>query len=104
MCNFGISDSNKELIISIFKKVLRTGQTLKIFIFGSRATGTYKPYSDIDFYVEAEPKMTLEQQSTLYDLFEESDLPYKVDLVTKENLLPAFKYNIDSTKKEFTSL
>jgi predicted nucleotidyltransferase len=52
----------------------------RIYLFGSRARGNASPYSDIDIALESE-----ESLSTLLPYvrmqIEESNLPYKVDLV-----------------------
>ncbi len=57
--------------------------------FGSRVSGTAKPFSDLDLAVmgnEPLPTLTL---ADLKDAFSESDLPFKVDIVdwaeTQEN-------------------
>lgn len=72
----------------------------KIILFGSRANGTAKPYSDIDLAImDDEPLETL----TLAKLrmgFEESDLPYKVDIVEWSELTDAFKAAIQSGQIE----
>jgi predicted nucleotidyltransferase len=64
-------------------------------LFGSRAKGTYKNYSDIDLvlYGDSLNQTTINR---LWTLFSESALPYKVDIVAYHLVTnPAFKAHID---------
>ena len=49
--------------------------------FGSRADGTAKPYSDLDLAIMMEQPLSLLQGALLTEAFEESDLPFKVDII-----------------------
>ena len=74
---FGLNDRDIKTIHDIFNQY---PEVLLVHIFGSRAKDTSKPGSDIDLAI-----MNKEINSnTLLKLkndFEESSLPYKVDLV-----------------------
>ena len=50
----------------------------KVSIFGSRATATYKSYSDIDLVLYG--SISESGIDRLWTLFNESNLPYKVDI------------------------
>ena len=52
-----------------------------VWAFGSRVTGSHKPYSDLDLVIVTEQPLSLEQLATLRELFDESDLTIRVDLV-----------------------
>ena len=52
-----------------------------VWAFGSRATGTAKPYSDLDLAIITDHPLSLAVSAALADDFSESDLPYKVDIV-----------------------
>ena len=52
-----------------------------VWAFGSRVTGNHKPYSDLDLVIVTEQPLSLEQLATLRELFDESDLTIRVDLV-----------------------
>lgn len=54
---------------------------LEVRVFGSRAKGTAKPYSDLDLALMTHSPLTLAQQALLNEAFDESNLPFKVDLV-----------------------
>lgn len=67
----------------------------KVRIFGSRVIGgkQLKPYSDLDLIVD-EP-LNLSQVGRLRSDFEESDLPFKVDISIKKNLTPEILQQIN---------
>jgi type I restriction enzyme S subunit len=49
-------------------------------VFGSRADGTSRRYSDIDVGLAGEP-LAFDQLARLTEALEDSDLPYRVDVV-----------------------
>lgn len=62
----------------------------KIFIFGSRARGMHAKYSDIDIGIEGSP-LPAKTKIELEEAFEESDLPYNVDIVDFSTVSEKFK-------------
>lgn len=76
----------------------------KVWIFGSRARGDYRPHSDIDLMLEAVPPVSQNMLGRLSDSLEESLLPFKVDLVTPETLLPAYREGVHAEKKLLAEL
>lgn len=50
-------------------------------MFGSRATGRARRYSDLDLAIDAGRRLTLDEIAGLTEAFSDSDLPYKVDLI-----------------------
>lgn len=99
MSSFGLEKEHRDLMEAICLKVLQKRQSLKVWIFGSRATHTHKPFSDVDLLLESVPPLTLMQLSQLTEELEESNLPFKVDLVATENLYPPYAAKIDLEKK-----
>lgn len=55
-------------------------------VFGSRATGRARPFSDLDLLVVQPARLSWAQRADLRDLFEASDLPFRVDVVDAEAL------------------
>lgn len=53
----------------------------KVFIFGSRSTGRAKKYSDFDIGIIGKKPVPWRILSLIEETFEESDLPYKIDIV-----------------------
>ena len=76
--------------INLTKEQIKTVQDIlrsylpsnsKVWIFGSRVTNKAKPYSDIDLVIDLSKPLSLELQARLANSFEDSTLPYKVDIV-----------------------
>jgi len=63
--------------------------------FGSRVTRTAKNYSDLDLAIVGERRLTLGEMSRLREAFEESDLPFRVDVLDWHALSPEFRRVIE---------
>ncbi len=55
-------------------------------VFGSRATGRARPFSDLDLLFVEPRQLSWAQRADLRDRFEASDLPFRVDLVEAAGL------------------
>lgn len=53
----------------------------EVWVIGSRAVGTVKRYSDLDLVVLGDDPLPRGVRTDLEEAFEESDLPFRVDLV-----------------------
>ncbi len=65
---------------------------LEVILFGSRARGDYKYYSDIDLAIKGLEKKDILK---IKDFVEESTVPYFVDIVRYEDAPLKLKENID---------
>ena len=70
---------HRRLVLDILRAHLP--RRTKTWVFGSRATGRARPYSDLDLAIDAGRRLTLDEIAELAEAFMDSDLPYKVDLV-----------------------
>jgi predicted nucleotidyltransferase len=61
-------------------------QSSKAWVFGSRATGRARRYSDLDLVIDTGRQLTLDETAQLSEAFSDSDLPYRVDLVDWHNV------------------
>lgn len=89
---FGLTERDMNVFQNTF---IRYPEVTKVYIFGSRAKGNFKPGSDIDLAVvnEGVSDKTLLQLANDLD---ESDLPYKVDILYTPDLQhPELKDHID---------
>ena len=87
-----ITDEQREIIQLLIKKYLP--DTL-VWAFGSRVQYKAKKESDLDLAAFIKP----EQNSDFFELkdaFEESDLPFRVDLLDWNKIPENFKENIEA--------
>jgi predicted nucleotidyltransferase len=89
-----LSKENLALVLMILSKYLPLHA--KIWLFGSRATGRAKKYSDIDLLIDIGNAIPMQLLSQLNSAFDESILPYKVDIADASTITDAFKENIKS--------
>jgi predicted nucleotidyltransferase len=52
-----------------------------VYVFGSRATGRARKFSDLDLAIMGDTALPWETLADLKDAFDESDLPFKVDIL-----------------------
>jgi predicted nucleotidyltransferase len=64
--------------------------------FGSRINGTAKDHSDLDLAVVASDKMERRTKMLVKEAFEESDLPFRVDIVDYNAISDEFRAIIDT--------
>ncbi len=77
--NVDLPADHRRLVLNILRAYLP--QSAKIWAFGSRATGRARRYSDLDLVIDAGRLLTLDEFAKLGEVFSDSDLPYRVDLV-----------------------
>ena len=74
----------------------------QVYLFGSRATGKYQVFSDIDLLFLAPTDKNISQAtiSQLMLALEDSTFVYKVDLVNYSQLATSYKKTVDREKIE----
>ena len=72
-----------------------------VFLFGSRAEGTGRKFSDVDIGIEGKKPVPSSKMVQIKDEFEESDLPFTVDVVDFSTVSPRFK---KTAKKNIISI
>jgi predicted nucleotidyltransferase len=88
MKKIGISDFELKIISEILKNYKNS-----TVIFGSRVKGSFKKFSDLDICLKT--KIFDADFEFLQEKFDNSDLPFKVDIVVYDQLSDAFKKIID---------
>lgn len=63
-------------------------------VFGSRATGRARPFSDVDLLLLEPAQLGWQQRVELLDALESSDLPFRADVVEAANLPEALRVRI----------
>lgn len=82
-----IDERHYKLIDDILKPY-----NLEVFVFGSRATGKAKKFSDLDLVTTS--NLDKKNCRKIINQFEESNLPFKVDFLLWSELEPTFQENI----------
>ena len=74
----------------------------RIFIFGSRVSGSHHPHSDVDllFKMSSETKLQMGFLSQIREAIEESRFPFTVDLVDEEDLAESYRESVFKTRIE----
>lgn len=96
---FGLSKEDYSLLKSLLFDPLKE-KSAKLWVFGSRARGDHKPFSDVDVLYSASTKLPLGFISEIKESLEESRLPIKVDLVSVEDLAESYRESVERDKIE----
>ncbi|MEL0211887.1 MAG: nucleotidyltransferase domain-containing protein [Novosphingobium sp.] len=88
-----LSDQELAEVRTILRHWLPDGATVRVF--GSRAGGHPKPWSDLDLALLGPDELPLSLMAALREAFDESALPWKVDLVDCRSVSPEFAAIID---------
>ena len=67
----------------------------QVWVFGSRAHGPAKRFSDLDLALSSTEAIPLRRLALLADAFEESDLPFRVDLLDLRTASPSIRDQIN---------
>lgn len=95
---FGLNERNLKTLVSVLESF---PHIQRVVIFGSRAKGNFHAGSDIDLAIMNE-EIGSAELSKLQSKFEESDLPFFVDLVNYSTIdVPALREHIDRVGVEF---
>lgn len=86
-------DLGEKYILFIKGVILKYLPECRIFIFGSRATGRAKKYSDVDIAIKSE-QITDKIKSLIEMDLENSTIPYEVDIVDLNSISEQFKKQI----------
>jgi predicted nucleotidyltransferase len=91
---------HRRLVLSILRANLP--QNTKVWVFGSRATGRARRYSDLDLAIDAGRPLTLDEIAGLAEAFSDSDLPYKIDLADWHNIDDRWRQSITAERVALT--
>ncbi|MDR0705468.1 MAG: nucleotidyltransferase domain-containing protein [Planctomycetaceae bacterium] len=98
-----VSDKELKIILDIIETY---ASDCEVRVFGSRYKGTAKDYSDLDLVFVGKEKLGINRTGELREAFEESDLPYRVDVLDWNSISENFKniinkgYEIISAPKQ----
>ena len=79
-----LTADHRRLVLNILRANLP--KSTKVWVFGSRATGRARRYSDLDLAIDAGRPVRLDEIAELAEAFGDSDLRCKVDLTDWRNV------------------
>ncbi len=85
-----------EYLKIILDIVAKHELTKAVYVFGSRARGDHKKYSDLDLAIKNETPLPAQTLVKMKDDFENSQLPFTVDVIEWSKITPEFKKNIEN--------
>lgn len=88
-----ISPEHRAIVIAILARIVPEAE---VRAFGSRVTGNAKGSSDLDLAIKTETNLDKNVLRKLAAAFEESDLPYRVDVVDWNGISTKFRAIIDN--------
>jgi uncharacterized protein len=97
---FGLNDQQTKTIVDIFQSFCGS-KRCTVWLFGSRAVEKHRAYSDIDFLIDCDPPCLPGEWSALSEAFDNSELPFKVDLVDAAQIAEGYRASIMSQRKLF---
>lgn len=83
-----VSESELRTILTILDKHLHSGRVLA---FGSRVSAVCKPYSDLDLAIDADHCLSISELGNIREDFQESTLPYRIDVLDYNAISPEFR-------------
>ncbi|MFL5282104.1 MAG: nucleotidyltransferase family protein [Rhodopila sp.] len=88
-----LSADERAIVCDVLRTHLPPGTG--VWVFGSRATGNARRYSDLDLALEADRPLGLAVLADVAGALSESDLPYKVDVIDLRSVDPGFRALIE---------
>lgn len=76
----------------------------EVWVFGSRATGKARPFSDLDLLLTKPSQLNWSQRAALRDGFEASDLPFCVDVLDSSGVARGLAERIWSERVPLSAL
>jgi len=92
-----LEPKHRAIVLAILRAHLP--EDAKVWVFGSRATGRVWRGSDLDLAIDIGQKFPSGLESALHFAFEDSDLPWTVDMVDVQGLQDGiFRQNVERDK------
>ncbi len=89
-------DASEHEIATIKRILTEYAPDCEIRVFGSRVNGTAKPHSDLDLVVVGPEKLPQRRYYRLKEAFQESELPFRGDVLDWHRISPEFRRVIDN--------
>jgi type I restriction enzyme S subunit len=90
-----ISPENWQIVREILQRYVPDRE---VWAFGSRAKWTAKEFSDLDLAIIGDTPLSIALTADMKEAFQESALPFKIDIVDWASITPSFRQVIQATK------
>ncbi len=98
MRSYGLKVEELHKMRELFQEFFGDIPKAKIFLFGSRAKGTQKSFSDIDIAVKTSTKDLPRRISLFKEKWEKTNLPYKIDITSWKEIYKPYLPQIRKDK------
>ena len=88
MAAIDVPPQAREIVLDVLARHLPDRE---VRLMGSRLTGGAKPFSDLDLIVIGDEPLALGTLAELRDAFDDSDLPFVVDIIEWSSASEAFR-------------
>ncbi len=95
--NYGLNDADWQILLTVAIEPLKS-VACDVWIFGSRARGDYRKFSDVDLCYCCKNPLPGGLLTYIKELMETSNLTIKVDLVNTQDLAVDYRPSIDKEK------
>ena len=89
MNKLDVQPEHLAILKNILEKYLPSSAV--VYAFGSRVKGSAKKFSDLDLVIDARERLNRSVMTNIASDLEESDLPYKVDIIDWNTISETFK-------------
>lgn len=98
---FGLSEIQFKQLSEMIIEPLKSYRC-RVYVFGSRATNSHHPFSDIDLLIESAASVDLPEVflAELRERIEDSNFPLKLELVRASELARSYRERVDREKIE----
>jgi len=90
-----ISPENWQIVREILQRYVPDRE---VWAFGSRAKWTAKEFSDLDLAIIGDTPLSIALTADMKEAFQESALPFKIDIVDWASITPSFQQVIQAAK------
>ena len=90
-----ISPENWQIVREILQRYVPDRE---VWAFGSRVKWTAKEFSDLDLAIIGDTPLSIALTADMKEAFQESALPFKIDIVDWASITPSFRQVIQATK------
>ena len=94
--NLDLSNHHLQLVLELLRQYLP--KKVKVWAFGSRVHKKNGPFSDLDLALDSKEKIDFGTLANLEYAFEESNLPFKVDVIDLFVVDESFKKIIEKNR------